>query len=41
MRPLNRKPVNKYKSSRKFAHNTKKTKSANTRTNPMRGGIRL
>lgn len=41
MRPLNRKPVNKYKSAKKFRHNTSKTKGANTSPKPMRGGIRL
>lgn len=41
MRPLNRRPVNKHASAKKFVSNVKRTKSANVLTNPMRGGIRL
>ncbi|WNK15027.1 MAG: hypothetical protein [Microvirus sp.] len=38
---LHRKKVNKYKSSKKFAKNTRKTKSPNVHAMPMRGGYRL
>ena len=41
MRPLQRKHVNKYKSSKQFSHNTSRTKGANMSGAPMRGGIRL
>lgn len=37
---MQRRGVNKGRSSRSFGKNTKKTKAANI-TNPMRGGIRL
>lgn len=40
MRPLKRKPVNKYKSASKFRSQSRKTKRANM-IGPMRGGIRL
>lgn len=36
-----RRPVNKMRSARKFRHNIKRTKFANIRPIPMRGGIRL
>jgi hypothetical protein len=39
MRPLKRKPANKYKSAKKFRNQTKRTKSANFQV--MRGGIRF
>jgi len=38
---MRRFPVNKRKSARSFRNNTKHTKAANMRGNPMRGGIRL
>lgn len=41
MKPLSRKPQNKYKSAKKFKHNVHKTKSINLQPAPMRGGIRL
>lgn len=36
-----RRPVNKHKSARSFKRNVGKTKMANVRAAPMRGGIRL
>lgn len=39
MRPIKRRPVNKQRSSRKFANNTRRTKAANLM--PQRGGYRL
>ncbi|WNK14202.1 MAG: hypothetical protein [Microvirus sp.] len=36
-----RKSVNKSGSSKTFRHNVSKTKAANVKQNPMRGGIRL
>lgn len=36
-----RHPVNKQKSASKFKRSVSKTKAANMRTAPMRGGIRL
>jgi len=36
-----RKPVNKFKSAKKFRGQVGRTKAANVRGNPMRGGIRL
>lgn len=41
MRPSSRKHVNKGRSARQFRGNTKRTKSPNLRTMPMRGGWRL
>lgn len=41
MKPLHRKSVNKADASRKFSVHSSKTKAANVRANPMRGGIRL
>lgn len=41
MSKLNRRPVNKQKSRRKFVKNTSRTKHANMRAQPMRGGFRL
>lgn len=41
MKPLHRKPVNKYKSAKQFRHKAKKTKAANVQPTPMRGGYRL
>jgi hypothetical protein len=41
MRTLHRKPVNKYKSAKRFRHNAKRTKSANMAKAPQRGGWRL
>lgn len=41
MRPLKRKPVNKYRSAKKFKKHAGKTKAANVGTKPMRGGYRL
>jgi hypothetical protein len=41
MRPVNRKSVSKYKSSRMFKRNVKRTKMPNLRSNPMRGGWRM
>ena len=40
MRPLKRKPVNKYGSAKKFRKNTRRTHARNMK-GPMRGGIRL
>ena len=36
-----RKPVNKPKSAKEFRRNVGKTKAANVKSGPMRGGIRL
>ena len=36
-----RKPVNKYRAARSFKKSARKTKAANLRANPMRGGWRL
>lgn len=41
MKPLHRKPVNKYHSAKKFRKQASKTKGANVSPSPMRGGIRL
>lgn len=41
MRPVYRKPVRKSKSARNFRGNVSRTKAANLRTNPMRGGFRI
>lgn len=41
MKPLDRKPVNKYDSTKQFNHKEHKTKSINVAPRPMRGGIRL
>lgn len=41
MRPLKRFGVNKGKSAGHFRRNTRRTKAANMRGSPMRGGIRL
>lgn len=41
MRLVKRKPVSKYKSSKVFKRNVKKTKVMNLRSNPMRGGWRM
>lgn len=41
MRPLRRGHVNKHKSAKRFRGNTSRTKSANVRGAPMRGGWRL
>lgn len=41
MKPLHRKPVNKYRSSKKFRKGAKKTRAANVSPRPMRGGYRL
>lgn len=40
MRPLKRKPVNKYRSAKKFKRHAHKTKGANV-AQVMRGGIRF
>lgn len=40
MKPLKRKPVNKYRSASKFKRQVRRTKQANV-AGPMRGGIRL
>ena len=36
-----RQPVNKYRSAKDFRRNVGKTKYANVRMGPMRGGFRL
>lgn len=41
MRPLNRKPVSKYRSAKAFKRDVKTTKAANVQVTPMRGGWRL
>jgi hypothetical protein len=41
MYALKRKMVNKRKSARTFRHHAKRTKSANVRSAPQRGGWRL
>lgn len=41
MRPVSRKYVSKQGSARKFRSNVSRTKGANLRGAPMRGGIRL
>lgn len=41
MRPLARKGVHKGRSARKFRKNVGRTKKANLRITPMRGGWRL
>lgn len=41
MKPLQRKPVNKSYSAKKFRKGVSKTKLANVVANPMRGGWRL
>lgn len=40
MRPLRRKNVNKFRSSKKFRNQSRRTKAPNMAM-PMRGGIRL
>jgi len=40
-RPLVRRPVNKGASARKFRRQSQRTKGANMKGAPMRGGIRL
>jgi hypothetical protein len=41
MLTLHRKPVNKYKSSKRFRGHAKRTKAANMQKAPQRGGWRL
>lgn len=41
MRPVKRSYVNKGRSARKFRSDSSRTKSANMRPPPMRGGFRL
>jgi len=41
MKPISRNHVHKGKSAGKFRKNTRHTKSANMKSAPMRGGIRL
>jgi hypothetical protein len=41
MKPLYRKHINKRASANQFKRNSKRTKGANLRGAPMRGGIRL
>lgn len=41
MKPVSRGHVNKHKSAKSFARNTRTTKSANVQMGPMRGGWRL
>lgn len=41
MRPLSRKSVHKGSSAAKFRHHAGRTKAANLRPHPMRGGYRL
>lgn len=41
MRPLRRQPVSKRSSASQFRRKVGKTKAANVRGAPMRGGIRL
>ena len=41
MRSVKRKSVSKYKSSKMFKRNVKRTKMPNLRSNPMRGGWRM
>ena len=41
MKPLTRKPQNKYKSATVFSKKTKRTKAINFQGGGMRGGIRL
>lgn len=41
MRPISRGRVSKTRSARSFRRHTTRTKSANIRSNPMRGGWRL
>lgn len=38
---MKRMPVNKGRSARQFKRNVQKTKFANVKAGPMRGGIRL
>jgi len=38
---MRRRPINKYKAAKKFRRGSMRTKSANMRGNPMRGGWRL
>lgn len=38
---MKRHPVSKYRSAKSFKRNIKRTKAANVRVGPMRGGIRL
>lgn len=41
MRPVRRSHVKKSKSSRAFKRNVSRTKAANMKTTPMRGGFRF
>jgi len=41
MKPVSRGRVHKASSARQFKHNVSRTKAANVRPGPMRGGIRL
>lgn len=41
MRPVSRHYVSKGREARKFRGNVSRTKSANVKAGPMRGGIRL
>lgn len=41
MRPVRRKPVSKGRSANKFRRHVGRTKAANMKVGPMRGGIRL
>lgn len=41
MRPLRRGHVNKFRSARQFRGKARRTKAANVKAGPMRGGIRL
>ena len=41
MKPSFRRPVSKYKSASKFRSQVGKTKAANMRSGPMRGGFRF
>lgn len=41
MLPSKRRPVNKFRSAKKFRRSVGRTRAANVRAAPMRGGIRL
>lgn len=41
MKALKRRPVNKFKSAKKFRRNVSRTKKPNVAPAPMRGGWRL
>lgn len=41
MRPLKRKPANKFRGAKKFRKDSARTKAVNMSSAPMRGGIRL